>query len=422
MDTPYSSQNIGEYLYQAKAALCGLLNYLAIIFLGLLIWISVGLFVRFLRVKLGSKVKPSPKRAIIITGATSGLGLALTKRYYRKGFTVFAAYFNDRESGYTELQELAANQDAVGQSNKKGAKLHLVHMDVRSESSIDKAATDIEAILKSSQTELYCVVSNAGLNNECFFEINNLENILQIIQTNLTGSVMVAKRFTLPIIKSKGRIIMVSSSITYMISPLTPIYALTKAGIKNFADCLNEALKPYGASCRCVCPGNLINKSNMVLTAARAFQDSLSRMNEEEKLLYKDAIEDNGTAMNKQLLLRLNQMKEDPKRVAEVYGVDLKALKDRGFRFTISSSIKEWLISFLDGGEGGLSKKKTDVDEMGALTAFDQAICLRNPPKRCFPGNRFFQYIMGPLVAEYAPPIIIGVFCNLMEDRLRGRA
>ena len=47
------------------------------------------LLARFLRIRFGRKVDPHG-RAVLVTGATSGFGLATAKRLYKRGFTVLA--------------------------------------------------------------------------------------------------------------------------------------------------------------------------------------------------------------------------------------------------------------------------------------------------------------------------------------------
>lgn len=416
MDDEFDEEGF-KYWYEVKVISIFIVACIVIFISGIILFVSVGLLLRFLGIQLGRRVKPSAERAIVITGATSGIGLCLAKRFHREGFTVFATYYDNREAGYAELQQIIAKQDATGDAPIK-PRLHLIHMDIRSELSIDVAAKEIELLLKQSQTDLYCVVCNAGLNTDCSFEINTLENMLRLIQTNFTGNVMLAKRFTPPIIKSKGRIVIVSSALSNIICPPMPIYVATKAAMRSFADCLNENLKRYGASCRCVCPGNLMNKSNIIFTIAKCFQESVSKLDDDERRLYEGAIEDNAQFINKRLIFRTNQIKGDPDKTAALYGVDMTGVRNN-VKFTRMSCAKDWLFSFVDGGTVGSSDKKTDLDQLGFLTAFDHAICLKDPPRRCFPGNMFFQYISGPLVSEYIPPFILTILYGIFEDRFR---
>lgn len=403
------------YLQQCKHILLYIAHCAWILIISLSTLISIGLLLRFLRLKFGSRIKPSADRVIVITGATSGIGLALAKRFHRKGFTVFATHYNNQEPGYGELSKIACERATDSKAGQGAPRLFLVHMDVRSKQSIDVAATEIERLTAEFRLQLYCVICNAGVANESYFEINKIENMETTIQTNLLGVVLVAKRFILPIIKSKGRIVVTSSGLYGAITPPAPIYSPTKAAVKSFADCLNENLKRYGASCRNVVPGNLINKSNIMMSALRSFEDAVDRLSPEERELYREAIEENGRALRWQMELRVSQLGEDPKELADAYKVDLSAFNER------KTTLVDRLYSFLDGSDSLKSKSSDSLGEMGALTAYDQAVCMKNPPRRCYCGNMSWQYITGPLVCEYTPQIVATFLYHLLENRLRGK-
>lgn len=336
----------------------------------------IGLLFRFLRLILGSKVK-SAKKVIVIIGATSGSGLALAKRFYRKGFSVVATYHNSKESGYAELEEIIKEQGVKGQD---GPKMFLVYMEVRSEQSIDIGANEIEGLISKSELELFSVICNAGVCLDCPLELVQRDSMNKTMQTNIFGTVMVAKRFIKPIIKSKGRIVVVSSIIHSFYGPTVPVYAATKGAVKSFAGCLDENLKSYGASCRCVVPGNLMNKSNMKLGTAATLRDSLAKLGPEERELYKKNIEETNRAVGQQLKMRVSQLREDPERAAEVYSIESPEVqKDVG----LARKLRDWVFTYLDGSQNSRKSKPKDVEEMGALTAFDYAVLLKDPPRRC---------------------------------------
>lgn len=410
-----------KHLQQAKNVALFVL-YCLVIFLGCyMLFVTIGLLLRYLRIKLGSRVKVSPKKAILITGSTSGIGLTLAKRYLRKGFSVFATYFNSRELGFAELQDLAA-----GTSNKdeNGSKLFLVHMDVRTRASIDIAATEIERLLKKHQMELYSVISNAGILGDVSLEFCPAEDIIKTIETNFTGSVLVCKRFVESIIKSRGRIVIVSSSASVLPMPFNQIYTATKSALRSFSVSLNEALRSYGASCRCVCPGHFMNQSNIVLGLARKFQDSVSKLNDEERKLYKKNIEENGTYIDKILKQRLEytkHTKEDPEQLLAIYELN-KPDEKSGFIYTRMRKVRDWFTASLTGRTSRPDNTIAGSGEMGHLNAFDSAVLMKNPPQRLFAGNALYQHIVAPFVSEYMPQAVIDIVYRIFEDDICARA
>lgn len=410
--------DLKEYLQQAKEVVYSGLYYFLICICVYGLFVGLGLLLRYLSTKFGGRIKASPKKAILITGSTSGIGLWLAKRYFRKGFSVFATYYNSRELGFAELQRLGV---AKG-STDFGPKLFLVQLDVTNQVSIDYAATEVEHLLDLHQIELYCVIMNAGIANELSFEFCPTQNIVQLVETNFLGSILVCRRLVRQIIQTKGRFIIVSSAFFNLITPLTPIYSATKAALKSFSDSLNESLKTYGVSCSCVCPGHFINRSNLTLNNARSLRESLLRMSDEERELYKRNIEEYGKMINEQIKLRLayaKHLNEDPEQLLAVYGLtkpeDLYELTS-----TCKESGKGRLAVSLMGGEDRPNKKMIESDEMDDLRAFDDALYLRCPPHRVYAGSWIYQHIIAPFMCEFTPQIGFDLLFNIFKQEFNG--
>lgn len=393
-----------------------------------LIWMAgctlfncICLTMRYMRLKLGSRIKIDSKRALLITGSTSGIGLSLAKRYFRKGFSVFATYYNSSELGFAELQQLIT---ATGSTYGTGPKLFLVHMDVRSRASIDTAAMEIEQLLEEYQLELYSVVSNAGVSCEVSLEFCETESILQMIETNILGPILVCRRFIKHIIQSKGRIIIVSSVIYNLKAPHQPIYFASKAALKSFSDSLNECLKNYGASCRCVCPGNFLNQSNIILPLAKSFQDSVSKLSDEERELFRKNIEENEITIDKVLKQRLRFAEcnnEDPEQLLAAYGLT-KPSDNSGYVFTRFNTCLDWLFAtFVAGRKDELNEKEMSKGEIANLHAFDTALLLRNPPQRLYPGSSLFEHVVAPGLMEYSSQIAYDILYKISERGVRGK-
>lgn len=372
---------------------------------------SVCLLVRFLNLKLGSRVEPSAKKAIVITGATSGIGLSVAKRFYKKGFSVFATYYNDKEVGYSELKQLG-DQSQTGDPNDK-PKLFLVQMDVRSKEAIDEAGGQIEKLLDENALELFCLVCNAGISADCSFELTTVDGAVNTIDTNYTGTVLVSKRFLARIIRDKGRVLLTSSGTYKLVVPLAPVYASTKASVASLAASMNKCLESYGASCRCICPGDLIGKSNVILPCAAFFESAIGKLTPDERATYKRAI-DEGSKILAMYLRKVHQ-RPDMSKVDSTETSNPR--KSANYKPSFSSRCKTLLINmFL----GGYVHTNCTLDETSALEAYDDAICVKNAPARLYPGNRIFQHITGPLHFEYYSQVGLE-FMHLMALNLMKR-
>jgi len=165
-----------------------------------------------------------------VTGGNRGIGLAIAQRFAKDGFKVAISY-----------REQKPNDD-----------FYMVKADVTDSKSIDAAIDEIEKNLGP----LEVVVINAGTNKDALamrLEDNDMENI---INTNLMGSLRVARRSVKSMIKNrKGRIIFIGSVVGLLGSPGQMVYASTKAGLIGAARSLAREVGSRGVTVNVVAPG-----------------------------------------------------------------------------------------------------------------------------------------------------------------------
>lgn len=172
----------------------------------------------------------SSNGVVFVTGGNRGIGLAIAKRFAKDGFQVAISY-----------REQKPQED-----------FYMVKVDVTDSKSIDAAIDDIEKNLGP----LEVVVINAGTNKDSLAMRLEDSDMEKIIDTNLMGSLRVARRSTKSMIKNrKGRIIFIGSVVAMLGSPGQMVYASTKAGIIGAARSLAREVGGRGVTVNVVAPG-----------------------------------------------------------------------------------------------------------------------------------------------------------------------
>lgn len=131
---------------------------------------------------------------ILVTGANSGIGLALSKQLCERGCRVLLGSRN-RERGEKALEEVKAFAP--------GAIVELVQVDVGSDESVAEAGKAVKALL--GDAPLYAIVNNAGTG------LGHGTGTEDMINVNFYGVVRVCKTFMPMLDPSEGRVVNVGS-------------------------------------------------------------------------------------------------------------------------------------------------------------------------------------------------------------------
>ncbi len=186
----------------------------------------------------------STSGVVFVTGGNRGIGLAIAKRFAKDGFKVAVSY-----------REQKPKED-----------FYLVKADVTNSKSIDAAIDEIEKNLGP----LEVVVINAGTNKDSLAMRLEDEDMQKIIDTNLMGSLRVARRSVKSMIKNrKGRIIFIGSVVGLLGSPGQMVYASTKAGLIGAARSLAREVGVRGVTVNVVAPGYVDTDMTQDLDQAR---------------------------------------------------------------------------------------------------------------------------------------------------------
>jgi 3-oxoacyl-[acyl-carrier protein] reductase len=180
------------------------------------------------------------KSGVWITGASSGIGKAAALEFARVGAHVFVS-----ARRITQLQRL--------NSELKSEKLdvEIYPCNVASSANVDQTVKKI-----TSAHPLNCLINNAGITSFKTAESNSIQEINDIINTNLLGSIYAIK-YVLPhmIEEGGGTIINILSVVTKKVFTNSSIYAASKNGLLGFTDSLREEVRKYNIKIINVIPG-----------------------------------------------------------------------------------------------------------------------------------------------------------------------
>jgi len=183
-------------------------------------------------------------RAVVVTGASSGIGEASALKLATVGFDVFAG--------------VRKEADGERLRSESGSKVVPLSIDVTDQDSIRAAAAQVtEAV---GERGLAGLVNNAGVAISGPLEFIPIEELRQQIEINLIGQVAVTQAFLGLIRAGRGRIVNVSSIGGRIALPFAGPYAASKFGIEAISDSLRRELRPWGIEVSVIEPGSVATK------------------------------------------------------------------------------------------------------------------------------------------------------------------
>lgn len=180
-----------------------------------------------------------PRRIALVTGASSGIGLACALRLARDGFAV--ALLDQNAEALASAGEVAELADAM-----------LLMADIRSRPQLEAA----RMTLAEAVPHLDVVVANAGVNVRTPLLDLADKDLRRIFDTNLYGTVATLQTFAPLVLKQAGgRFVITSSVAATMGMSLRAAYGATKAGLSGLTRALAIEWGPHGATVNAVAPG-----------------------------------------------------------------------------------------------------------------------------------------------------------------------
>lgn len=203
------------------------------------------------------------QKAVLVTGASTGIGRYLTEALAKKGYYVYAGARKDKD-----LEALNAIDN-----------VHSLRLDVNNWDDINAA---VEVVRKEGHG-LYGLVNNAGVAiNAPLIEVEEKELDFQF-NVNIYGPYRITKAFAPMIIESKGRISTIGSIAGTLTGMFMGPYSMSKHAMEAYSDGLAKEMKRFDVQVSVVEPGNYDSAIGKSLRKRLKSKD-----NKFENSLYKD--------------------------------------------------------------------------------------------------------------------------------------
>ena len=179
---------------------------------------------------------------VLITGATSGIGLELTKIFAKTNHNLILVARNEHR--LIEIQKKI--------QRKKSVEVEIFPMDL----SVCDAPERLYLWAEERGLEVSILINNAGFATYGQFVDTDATEELNLIDLNIRALTHLTKLFLPDMVKrNSGRILNVSSLAAFQPGPLMACYYASKAYVLSISEALAYELKDTGVTVTALCPG-----------------------------------------------------------------------------------------------------------------------------------------------------------------------
>lgn len=210
-----------------------------------------------------ARTSSAPSPVVLITGASSGIGHALARRFAARGWTVFAS-----------MRRPEKGESLRSEGRERGWAVHTPRLDVSDDASVAAAVAELLAITGG---RLDVLINNAGYYLFGPLEETSPDELRAQLETNVIGVHRVT-RAVLPAMRRAGkdRIVILGSLSGLVTLPVVGPYHASKWAVEALAESLRYELSPLGIGVALIEPGpfKTLLHDNEVRAAAAGAPDS----------------------------------------------------------------------------------------------------------------------------------------------------
>lgn len=175
-------------------------------------------------------------KVVVVTGGTSGIGLATAKAFVAEGAAVFVT---------------GRRQDVLDAATKEiGGRVTGVRADITDLADIDRLYDAVQ----QQHAQIDVVVANAGGGTMLPLGAITEEQYRQTFDTNVKGTIFTVQK-ALPLLKDGGSVVLMSSNAGSSGTPAFSVYGASKAAVRNLARSWILDLKDRHIRVNVVSPG-----------------------------------------------------------------------------------------------------------------------------------------------------------------------
>ena len=208
---------------------------------------------------------PEIQELVIITGASTGIGAATARELARRGFHVLAGVRRDRDA------------DAI-----RGPGIEPLILDITHPDHIRALATRVHEDPRGRAVR--ALVNNAAIGVNVPVETFAIDEWRRLFEVNLFGHIAVTQTLLPALIRSKGRVVNISSVGGKVAMATYGPYAGTKFALEAVSDALRREIAPFGVQVVVVEPGAV--RTEMPGRAIATAQELASTMTPEQSQRY----------------------------------------------------------------------------------------------------------------------------------------
>lgn len=172
------------------------------------------------------------KKTAIVTGASSGIGYAISKTLSTLGYELYGFGRNFKNTDWNTMDNA-----------------HSIVCDILD---TDRLCAELKQI--TAQNQVHVLVNNAGVGYYGLHEELNPDKIKKLVRTNLEAPMILTQQLLRPLKKTAGYIINISSVTAGQSNPHGCAYGATKAGFASFSHSLFDEARKYGVKVVTISP------------------------------------------------------------------------------------------------------------------------------------------------------------------------